>query len=75
MCAWFGYIDYFQGISETILYLLLPGEIYGCTAVGSLAQDLLVNYILIPVLNLFSEPDFVNQYVIWLVSPLRPRED
>lgn len=60
--------DYFQGITDAILYLLLPAEVYSCNPVGLLAQDLLVQYVLIPVLNLFCEPDFVNQYVVWLVS-------
>ena len=60
--------DYFQGVADSVLYLLLPSETYGCNPVGSLAQDLLVHYVLIPVLNLFSEPDFVNQYIVWLVS-------
>lgn len=50
------------------MYLLLSPETYGCNAVGVLAQDLVVQYVLIPVLNLISDPDFVNQYIVWLVS-------
>lgn len=65
-CLWRA--DYLQGIADSILYLLLPSETYGCNPVGTLAQDLLVNYVIYPVLNLFSEPDFVNQYIIWLVN-------
>lgn len=60
--------DYLNGIMEGIMYLLISPEIYGCNAVGVLAQDLVVQYVLIPVLNLISDPDFVNQYIVWLVS-------
>jgi len=60
-------LDYFQGLIEGLLYLLLPQETYGCTPVGSLAQDLLANHVLIPLVSLLSDPDFVNQTIVWLV--------
>lgn len=52
------------------MYLLLSPEIYACNPIGVLAQDLVVHYVLMPVLNLLSDPDFVNQYIVWLVSEL-----
>lgn len=60
--------DYLNGIMESVMYLLLPPDIYGCNPIGVLAQDLVVQYVLVPVLNLISDPDFVNQYIVWLVS-------
>ncbi|CAL8110442.1 unnamed protein product [Orchesella dallaii] len=58
--------DYLNGIMESIMYLLLSPDIYGCSPIGVLAQDLVVQYVLMPVLNMISDPDFVNQYVVWL---------
>jgi len=62
--------DYLNGIMESIMYLLISPDIYGCSPIGVLAQDLVVQYVLMPVLNLISDSDFVNQYVVWLVSSL-----
>jgi len=62
-------LDYFQGLTEVLLYLILPQDVYNCAPTGLLAQDLLVNHVFIPVLAKLSDPDFVNQTIIWLVSP------
>ncbi|CAG7829085.1 unnamed protein product [Allacma fusca] len=66
--------DYLQGLSEALLYLLLPQDTYNCTPIGALAQDLLVSYVLQPLLQLFSDPDVVNQHIIWLCQsfPVTP---
>ena len=61
------HLDYLQGLNEALLYLLLPQKTFSCTPVGALLQDMLVNYVFVPMLQLFSDPDFVNQCIIWLV--------
>lgn len=47
---------------------MMPEENFHCTALRHLVRELLVNSILIPLIELFSDPDYINQIIIWLVS-------
>lgn len=55
-------------IAEILLYLLLPKEDFDSLTVRFILRELLVNVIITPLLNLFSDPDYINQACIWLVS-------
>lgn len=55
-------------ISEDILYLVLPKEDFDCIPLRFFLRDLFVNVIIRPLLNLLSDPDYINQTFIWLVS-------
>ncbi|KAK2580520.1 hypothetical protein KPH14_006255 [Odynerus spinipes] len=55
-------------ISEGLLYLILPKEDYDCLTVRFFLKELLANVIIRPLLNLFSDPDYINQAFIWLCS-------
>lgn len=54
-------------ISEILLYLLLPKSDFDCLTVRFILRELLVNIIIRPLLDLFSDPDYINQAFIWLV--------
>ncbi|XP_034946039.1 sorting nexin-13-like [Chelonus insularis] len=55
-------------ISEILLYLLLPKADFDCLTVRFILRELLVNMIIKPLLNLFSDPDYINQACIWLCT-------
>lgn len=55
-------------ISEILLFLLLPKEDFNCLTVRIILRELLVNVVMKPMLNLLSDPDYINQACIWLVS-------
>ncbi|XP_074109912.1 sorting nexin-13 [Cotesia typhae] len=55
-------------ISEILLYLLLPKSDFDCLTVRFMLRELLVNMIIRPLLNLFSDPDYINQACIWLCT-------
>ncbi|XP_043466111.1 sorting nexin-13-like [Leptopilina heterotoma] len=55
-------------ISEVILYLVLPKEDFDCIPLRFFLRDLFVNVIIRPLLNLLSDPDYINQTFIWLCS-------
>ncbi|XP_057319343.1 sorting nexin-13-like isoform X2 [Microplitis mediator] len=55
-------------ISEILLYLLLPKSDFDCLTVRFILRELLVNMIIRPLLNLFSDPDYINQACIWLCT-------
>lgn len=58
--------SYLREISEVILFLMMPEENFHCTALRHLVRELLVNSILLPLIELFSDPDYINQIIIWL---------
>ena len=49
--------------SETTIDVLSDLDDFNC-----LLQEVLVNGILAPTIDLLSDPDYINQYVAWLVS-------
>ncbi|XP_043686176.1 sorting nexin-13-like isoform X1 [Vespula pensylvanica] len=55
-------------ISEGLLHLILPKEDYDCLTVRYFLKELLANAIIRPLLNLFSDPDYINQAFIWLCN-------
>lgn len=55
-------------MSEILLYLLLPKSDFDCLTVRFILRELLVHVIIRPLLNLFSDPDYINQACIWLVT-------
>lgn len=61
-------LEFLGEISEILLYLLLPKTDFDCLTVRFILRELLVNVIIRPLLDLFSDPDYINQIFIWLVN-------
>jgi len=61
-------LEFLAEISEILLYLVLPQSDFDCLTTRFMLRELLVNVIIRPLLNLFSDPDYINQACIWLVS-------
>lgn len=61
-------IRYLQDISDLILFELLPKEDFSAQTLRTLTRELLVNVVLKPVLDLISEPDFINQQIVYFLS-------
>ncbi|XP_067006541.2 sorting nexin-13 [Anabrus simplex] len=62
--------QYLQDLSEVLLYLLLPADDFHCKPLRFLLRELLVSSVILPVLNLFSDPDYINQIIIWLCKEI-----
>lgn len=52
---------------ETILYYTLPEEDFACLPLRSFLSTLLANVVCKPILDLLSDPDFINLQVARLV--------
>lgn len=61
-------MNYFQDVSEVFLYLLLPAKELHCRPLKALLKEVLVQGIFTPILRLYSDPDYLNQYINWLIS-------
>lgn len=59
--------QFLRDLCEVVLFLLLPAEDFQCKALRFLLRELLVSSVLLPLLALFSDPDYINQIIVWLV--------
>lgn len=53
---------------ETILYYTLPEEDFACIPLRTFLSTLLANVVCKPILDLLSDPDFINLQVARLVN-------
>jgi len=60
--------EYLQDVSEVLLFLLLPVDDFHCKPLRFLLRELLVSTVALPLFGLISDPDYINQIIIWLVS-------
>ncbi|KAL5007185.1 hypothetical protein ScPMuIL_015991 [Solemya velum] len=62
--------QYLQDLSEVLLFLLLPPEDFNNKPFRYLLREVLVNGIFIPTVDMFSDPDYINQTVAWLCKDM-----
>ncbi|KAH8870065.1 Sorting nexin-13 [Schistosoma japonicum] len=60
--------DHLRLLSDMFLFFVTPAEEYAVPAIRYIARELLVNSVLMPTVNLLSDPDFVNRTIAWFAS-------
>nr|CAH8853946.1 unnamed protein product [Trichobilharzia regenti] len=60
--------DHLRLLSDMFLFFITPVEEYSVPAIRYMARELLVNSVLMPTINLLSDPDFVNRTISWFAS-------
>ena len=53
-------------ISDLFLLLVGPAEDTNCRPVQLLSSEILHNVVILPLLQLLSDPDYINQMVVWM---------
>ncbi|NXW26842.1 SNX13 protein, partial [Phaetusa simplex] len=53
--------------SEVLLYILLPPGDFQNKIMRYFVREILSRGILLPLINQLSDPDYINQYVIWMI--------
>lgn len=53
---------------EVLLYILLPDEDFQCKPLRFLLRDIFSNGVILPLFDLISDPDYINQVIFWIVS-------
>uniref|UniRef100_A0A8D8TS08 Sorting nexin-13 n=1 Tax=Cacopsylla melanoneura TaxID=428564 RepID=A0A8D8TS08_9HEMI len=66
---------YLQHLAEVVLYLVVPSEEFHCLVLRYLLRDILVNTVLVPIINLLSDPDYVNLTILWLCDDIQIPSD
>lgn len=60
--------DFVCEVIEILLYILLPEEDFQCKALRYVLREIFTNCVILPLFSLLSDPDYINQAIIWLVS-------
>ncbi|EEC04650.1 sorting nexin, putative [Ixodes scapularis] len=68
-------MEYLQHLGEVLLYLLLPPDDFHNKVMRVFLRELLVNTVLLPVINLVSDPDYINQTIVWMCRNNMPTSD
>ncbi|XP_031213315.1 sorting nexin-13 isoform X1 [Mastomys coucha] len=58
---------FLRDLCEVLLYLLLPPGDFQSKIMRYFVREILARGILLPLINQLSDPDYINQYVIWMI--------
>ncbi|MEE6466405.1 hypothetical protein FKM82_006940 [Ascaphus truei] len=58
---------FLEDLCEVLLYLLLPPGDFQNKIMRYFVREILSRGILLPLINQLSDPDYVNQYIIWMI--------
>ncbi|GCB73952.1 hypothetical protein scyTo_0003035 [Scyliorhinus torazame] len=58
---------FLQDLCEILLYLFLPPGDFHNKNMRYFLREILAKGILLPLINQLSDPDYINQYIIWLI--------
>ncbi|KAI6188060.1 PXA domain-containing protein [Aphelenchoides besseyi] len=58
-------------LTDVLLYLLLPSEHFRSRPLRFLIREIFISKLILPVANMFADPDYLNRLVIWLLSNTR----
>ena len=61
-------IVYLQDLSDLLLYIILPEKDFHCKPLKYLLRETMVHGIFLPTFKLYSNSDYLNQYISWLIS-------
>ncbi|BES92879.1 Sorting nexin C terminal [Nesidiocoris tenuis] len=57
---------YLQQLTDIILFYLSPELEFHCLSLRYLTREIIVNSVLLPILSKLSDPDYINQVIIYL---------
>uniref|UniRef100_A0A8D3BPM2 Sorting nexin 13 n=1 Tax=Scophthalmus maximus TaxID=52904 RepID=A0A8D3BPM2_SCOMX len=59
---------FLRDLCELLLYLLLPPGDFHNKNMRYFLREVLARGVLLPLINQLSDPDYINQFVIWMIS-------
>ncbi|XP_076269181.1 sorting nexin-13-like isoform X2 [Rhynchophorus ferrugineus] len=58
--------NFLNEVVEILLYILLPDDDFQCKPLRYLLRDIFANGVILPLFDLISDPDYINQVIIWI---------
>lgn len=68
MYNFYYFAEWLRDISEALLYHVIPENDFKCRTIRFLIREIITNKIFLTTINMLSNPDYVNQLIIWLVN-------
>lgn len=59
---------YLDDIVDAVLYLVLSPDDFQCLPARNLVREMLIGAVLLPLVDMLAEPDYINMCFIWLCS-------
>ncbi|GFR13638.1 sorting nexin-13 [Trichonephila clavata] len=59
-------LEYLQELCEVIMYIVLPSEDFQNLISRLILREIILNAAVLPIINLVSDPDYINQIIVWL---------
>ncbi|XP_022907033.2 sorting nexin-13-like [Onthophagus taurus] len=53
-------------LMEILLYILLPDDDFQCKPIRFIIREIFANCVVYPVFTMISDPDYINQAIVWL---------
>lgn len=60
--------EWLRDVCEAFLYHVIPESDFKCQTIRILIREIIASKILLTTINMLSNPDYVNQLIIWLVN-------
>ncbi|KAF5288724.1 hypothetical protein FQA39_LY15296 [Lamprigera yunnana] len=60
--------EFVSEVIELLLYILLPDEDFQCKPLRIALREIFCSYVVLPLVTMISNPDFINQSIIWLCA-------
>ncbi|KAF5282763.1 hypothetical protein FQR65_LT02760 [Abscondita terminalis] len=60
--------EFLSEVVELLLYILLPDEDFQCKPLRIVLREIFCSYVISPLISMISNPDFINQSIIWLCA-------
>ncbi|KAK9869740.1 hypothetical protein WA026_003476 [Henosepilachna vigintioctopunctata] len=58
--------EYLSELIQILLYILLPDEDFKCRPLRWILNEIICNVVVLPLITMLSDPDYINQTMIWL---------
>ncbi|KAK7078691.1 hypothetical protein SK128_016419 [Halocaridina rubra] len=62
--------DYLSDLVEMVLYYVLPADDFSNAPLTSAVVEILVSSVILPVLTLISDPDYINSLIVWACTDI-----
>ncbi|XP_078665523.1 uncharacterized protein LOC144907952 isoform X2 [Branchiostoma floridae x Branchiostoma belcheri] len=62
-------LNYLRSIAEVLLYVIFPVSTFRCESGKELVREILTCQLILPVVNMVSDPDWLNQKIFQILSP------
>ncbi|KAK0411945.1 hypothetical protein QR680_005935 [Steinernema hermaphroditum] len=59
---------YLHDICDILLYLLMPSEDFRSRPLRFILREIIIRKVIMPLLDQFSDPDYLNHIIVWLLS-------